>query len=231
MALVRVFFARNTTKVFLRVVCCNGSKINKLQISQFPGGGLFDCLSQWHRCFIKWRVGRSLSIISTLSGCQTDFAIQSIIVCLERIPEQGQCFQCYVQSSAKYQSSAEVQQLKTCLSNDDLVKLDSDAGSWWRSQILDLWPMSLPRLLLSVSLLSCFARSSQKDSKDWWGRGEEAYARISMGHWSRWWESKRRWVELISVGIPPSRPKTQTPHWENKTLRCSYLQSQGRLLR
>ena len=58
-----------------------------------------------------------------------------------------------MQSSAKYQSSADVQQLKTCLSND-IVKLDSDAGSWWRSQILDLRPMGLARLLLSVSLLS-----------------------------------------------------------------------------
>ena len=59
-----------------------------------------------------------------------------------------------MQSSAKYQSSAEVQQLKTFLSND-IVKLDSDAGSWWRSQILDLWPMGLAQTFI-VCLLAIF---------------------------------------------------------------------------
>ena len=69
MALVRVFFARNTTQVFLRVVCCNGSKINKLQISQFPGGGLFDC----HR----WR---PLWLSLTMTSMFHQMASRSIIV-------------------------------------------------------------------------------------------------------------------------------------------------------
>ena len=43
---------------------------------------------------------------------------------------------------------------KTCLSND-LVKLVSDAGSWWRSQILDLWPMAFAQTFI-VCLLAIF---------------------------------------------------------------------------
>ena len=41
------------------------------------------------------------------------------------------------------------------------------AGGAHRFWIYGRWLS--PRLLLSVSLLSCFARSSQKDSKDWGG--------------------------------------------------------------
>ena len=66
---LRVFFARNTTQVFMRVVCCNGSKINKLQISQFPGGGLFDC----HR----WR---PLWLSVTMTSMFHQMASRSIIV-------------------------------------------------------------------------------------------------------------------------------------------------------
>ena len=69
MALVRVFFARNTTQVFMRAVCCNGSKINKLQISQFPSGGLFDC----HR----WR---PLWLSLTMTSMFHQMASRSIIV-------------------------------------------------------------------------------------------------------------------------------------------------------
>ena len=71
-----------------------------------------------------------------------------------------------MQSSAKYQSSAEVQQLKTCLSNN-IVKLDSDAGSWWRSQILDLWPvMGLAQTfivcLLAILVCPIISKSLQR---------------------------------------------------------------------